>query len=127
MRGRSAALGALLALIALGGSIAAVGVASMTAAKKKTPVVLVADDYFSPTSLKIKKKTKVKFKWSSNNINTHDVQLDKGPKGVKKGDFRSGSAATNYKFTPKFVKPGTYDLLCSLHPDVMQIEVKVKR
>ena len=100
----------------------------MAAAKKKTPVVLVADDYFSPTSLKIKKKTKVKFKWSKINVNSHDVQLDKGPKGVKKKDFKSPTAAvTDYRFTPKFVKPGTYDLLCSIHPDVMQIEVKVKR
>ena len=126
MSGRSAALGALIAVIALGGSIAATAIAS-TAAKKKTPVVVVADDYFSPTSLKIKKKTSVKFKWSSSNINTHDVQLDKGPNGVKKRDFESGAAATDYKFKPEFVKPGTYDLLCSLHPDVMQIEVKVKR
>jgi plastocyanin len=67
---------ALVALTAL----AAVPATSF-AAKNKT--VKVRDDFFSPTKVKVKKNAKVKFNWGSSNINTHNVTLKKGPKGVK--------------------------------------------
>ena len=67
---------ALVALTALAMPTAGV------AAKNKT--VKVRDDFFSPTKVKVKKDAKVKFNWGSSNINTHNVTLKKGPKGVKK-------------------------------------------
>ena len=128
-------------LLTLGCSLAAVSAAgAVTTAATNTPVVKVADNYFAPASgtrecppagtfpcIKIKRDSKVKFKWSPENIETHDVALKKGPNGAKKKDFESGPARVGYRFTARFEKPGTYDLLCTLHPDVMQIEVKVKR
>jgi len=45
--------------------------ASGFAAKNKT--VKVRDDFFSPTSVKVKKDAKVKFNWGSTNINTHNA------------------------------------------------------
>lgn len=117
------------ALLVLGcwAAVGAVGSTGTAAGKSKPPTVKVADDYFSPSSLKIKKKTKVNFKWDKSNINSHDVALEKGPNGVKKKDFESGAATIGYRFSPTFNKPGTYDLLCTIHPDVMQITVKVKK
>ena len=44
----------------------------------------VADDYFAPTDLKVKKNSSVKWVWDSSNTNTHNVILtSKHPKDVK--------------------------------------------
>ena len=109
--------------------------ASGLAAKNKT--VKVRDDFFSPTSVKVKKDAKVKFKWGSSNINTHNVTLKKAPKGVKKSKpctggkitkcNKSGSGAIGIKFNPKFNKKGTYNFICTIHPTVMKVTVKVKK
>ena len=45
--------------------------------------------------------------------NTHDVMLDKGPKGVKM--FMSDYAAGDYMFKKKLTKPGKYVFVCELH------------
>ena len=109
---------------------------------KKTSKVEVADDFYSPTDLKIKRNSKVDFKWNPSNTNSHNVVLKKGPKGVKKGcptkgkdaysDLisicnKSGTGATGIKFKKKFDVKGTYDFICTIHPTVMQLEVKVKK
>jgi plastocyanin len=123
---------ALVALTAL--AMPATGVA----AKNKT--VKVKDDFFSPgfpKVVKVKKDAKVKFKWNDMNVNTHNVTLKKGPKGVKKSKpctggkitkcNKSGSGAIGIKFNPKFNKKGTYDFICTIHPTVMKVTVKVKK
>ena len=109
---------------------------------KKTSTVKVADDFYSPTSLKIKRNSKVNFKWDAANTNTHNVVLKKGPKGVKKGcptkgkdaysDLiskcnKSGSGATGIKFKKKFDVKGKYNFICTIHPTVMKLDVKVKK
>jgi plastocyanin len=88
--------------------------------------IKVGDDFFSPTSVKVKKGDKVKFKWLSSNGNPHNATLEKGPKGVKKRDFKSATGAIGIKFAPKFKKKGTYDFICTIHPTVMKTTVKVK-
>lgn len=112
-------------------AIAAIGVASVplsgAAKPKKGPTVKVADDFFSPTDVKIKPNTKVKFKWDPANINSHNVVLSKGPKGIDKKEFKSATGAIGIKFGPVFEKKGTYDLLCTIHPDVMKLKVTVKK
>lgn len=120
---------ALVALTAL--AMPATGVA----AKNKT--VKVKDDFFKPDLVKVKKDAKVKFKWNDMNVNTHNVTLKKGPKGVKKSKpctggkitkcNKSGSGAIGIKFNPKFNKKGTYDFICTIHPTVMKVTVKVKK
>jgi plastocyanin len=120
---------ALVALTAL--AMPATGVA----AKNKS--VKVADDFFSPTKVKVKKNAKVKFKWDSMNINTHNVTLKKGPKGVKKSKKpctggkitkcnKSASGVLAIKFNPKFNKKGTYNFVCTIHPTTMKVKVVVK-
>jgi plastocyanin len=91
------------------------------------PTVKVADDFFSPVDVKVKQNTKVKFKWDPANGNQHNVTLAKGPAGVKKKDFTSGTGAIGIKFNPVFEKRGTYDLLCTLHATVMKMKVTVKK
>ena len=121
---------ALVALVAL--AMPATGVAG------KTAKVKVLDDFFSPATLKVKKDTKVSFKWDKMNLNTHNVTLKKGPKGVKKtkkpcakGKItkcnKSASGSIGINFAPTFNKKGTYDFVCTIHPTVMQLTVKVKK
>ena len=91
------------------------------------PAVRVADDFYDPATLTVKKNTKVKFRWAPENVNPHNVNLAKGPTGVRKRDFRSATDETDVKFAPIFEKRGTYNLLCTIHPDVMKMKVTVKR
>jgi plastocyanin len=108
----------------------------------KTKTVKVVDDFFTPTTLKVKKNTKVKWKWDSSNTNSHNVTLSKGPKGVKKGCKtkgkdayspliskcnKSSTGAVGIKFVKKMNKPGTYKFFCTIHPTVMKMTVKVKK
>lgn len=127
---------ALIAALSL--SMPAAGVAGKAKAKPKTAKVKVLDDYFAPSSLAVKKGTKVKFKWGDDNINTHNVTLKKGPKGVKKskkpcakGDItkcnKSNSGVRGINFAPTFNKKGTYNFVCTIHPTVMKLTVKVKK
>ena len=126
---------ALVAMIA----VAAVAMpATGVAGKGKKAKVAVKDDFFSPDTLKVKKNTKVNFKWNKMNLNTHNVTLKKGPKGVKKtkkpcakGKItkcnKSASGSIGINFAPTFNKKGTYNFVCTIHPTVMQLTVKVKK
>ena len=91
------------------------------------PTVKVVDDLFLPADVKVKQNTKVKFKWSPDNGNQHNVTLAKGPAGVRKKDFTSGTGAVGIRFNPVFEKRGSYDFLCTLHATVMKMKVTVKR
>jgi len=133
-------IGAVAAVVAMAGSLA-VG-SSPAAERASTKTVDVEDDFFAPDELKIAKNTKVAFKWNKVNGNSHNVTLRSGPKSVKKGCPKKGkdafsplisicnkssSGAVGIKFTKKFDVSGTYDFLCTIHPDVMTITVKVKK
>jgi plastocyanin len=123
-----ARIGIAVALIALAvGALAATGVASPLAKGKKPEKVKVKDDFYTPTSVKVKKDGKVTWSWGSGTFDQHNVTLKKGPNGVKKSKFRSQTtAAAGFKFTKKFKKPGKYNFYCTIHPDVMTMTVKVK-
>ena len=95
-------------------------VASAAAASTK---VAVGDDYYGPTKLKVKPGTTVRWSWLTDNTNSHDVKLSKGPRGVKK--FHSASAATDYTYSRKLAKAGTYKIVCTLHQD-MKMTITVK-
>ena len=96
-------------------------------AKAKVPKVKVADDYYSPETVKVKAGSKVKFKWDGMNTNSHNVTLKKGPNKVKKKDFTSATGSIGIKFAPKFKQKGTYQFYCTIHPGTMQLTVKVKK
>ena len=118
---------ASLATLAVGACAIAPAATAGDAAKGKTANVKVRDDYYTPTNVKIKKNDKVKWSWGFINIDSHDVTLKKGPKGVKKGDFRSIAGAVGITFTRKFTVPGTYNFYCTIHPDIMKMAVTVKK
>ena len=103
----------------------------------KTKKVKVVDDYFSPTKVEVKKGKDVAFKWDSTNLNTHDVTMKKGPKGVKKSKpcakgkitkcNRSAPGSIGVNFKPTFNKAGTFKFICTIHPTVMNVTVKVNK
>lgn len=121
------------AAVALGAiAAAAVAVAPASEAGKsskpiKGPTIKVADDFYSPTSVNVKPNTKVKFKWDPANIDQHNVIIAKGPKKIDKKDFKSATGTIGIKFAPVFEKKGTYDFVCTIHPDVMKARVTVKK
>ena len=126
--GRSKRTAIALAAIAVG----AVAVAPTTQAgkndkPKKGPTIKVADDFYAPTDVTVKPNTQVNYKWDSTNLNSHNVILQKGPKKINKKDFKSATGSIGVKFKPVFEKKGTYDFLCSIHPDVMKMKVTVKK
>jgi plastocyanin len=125
-----ARIGIAMALIALAvGALAATGIASPLAKATRPEKVKVRDDFYSPTSVKVKKNHKVTWSWGKNGtFDNHNVTLKKGPSGVKKSRFRSQTtAAAGFKFTKKFKKRGKYKFYCTIHPDVMKMTVTVKR
>jgi plastocyanin len=85
--------------------------------------VKVGDDYYGPTKLTVKAGTKVRWVWLADNGDSHDVKLVKAPHAVKR--FHSASAATDYTFTRKLTKRGTYKIVCTLHQD-MTMSIRVR-
>jgi plastocyanin len=124
---RGAGLACALTAIAASSAIA-VPASSGAGEASKTPGVTVADDYFAPTDVKVKKGSKVKWVWDSYNTDTHNVVLgSKHPKDVKANDFRSRSGAVGLTYAPKFTVPGTYEFICTYHKSVMRMDVKVTK
>lgn len=89
-----------------------------------TKTVTLHDNYFSATKLTVKKGTTIRWNWASGLTNTHDVMLDKHPKGVK--TFMSDYAAGDYSYKHKLTVPGTYTFVCELHQG-MNMKIVVKR
>ena len=106
-------------------ALAAAACLAGAAAASGSPVkrVKVGDDYYGPTHLTVKQGTKVRWVWLADNGDSHDVKLVKAPRGVKK--FHSASAATDYTFTRKLARKGTYKILCTLHQD-MKMTIRVR-
>jgi plastocyanin len=130
-RPTAAGLGLAVAAIALAGASAATAKApTATASKGPKPVVVtVADFYFGPSTVKVKKGGSVKWVWSSANTEPHDVHLKKGPKNLKKkGTYSTKTTAvTNARFQKTFETPGTYNYICTIHPTEMKMTVTVKK
>jgi plastocyanin len=118
---------ATLATVAFAAVVGAAG-APAEPAQRATPKVTVADDFFAPDFVKVKKGKKVNFVWDDFNINPHNVTLGSTkPKGVKKSDFKSRTGAVNLDFKPKFKKAGKYGFVCTIHRTVMKMTVQVKK
>jgi plastocyanin len=102
------AVGMLVAATPAGG----IGAAN---ADESSSIVMKNFD-FSPMSLTVKAGTSVTWK-----------NLDGEPHTVTSVDglFRSGGLDQNDTYTFKFVKPGTYKYLCSIHPRMLA-EIVVK-
>jgi plastocyanin len=130
VRGRR--LAAALAGAALAVPAALVPAGSLPAAAAKAPkpkVVSVADFYYAPSAVTIRKGGVVKWVWAPTNVEPHDVHLKKGPKKLKKKASYSTrtTAVTNATFKHSFPTPGTYKFICTIHPTKMKMTVTVKR
>src|SRR5436190_1311996 len=100
------------------------GHAATASAASATRKVTVADGYFSPSKLTVKSGTTIRWVWANGLSYTHDVMLDKAPKGVK--HFMSDYAAGGYSFKRALKVPGKYSFLCDLHQN-MRMSVAVTR
>lgn len=91
--------------------------------QKKT--VKIADNYYSPTKLTVNKGSTITWKWPDTTGDTHDVLLDKGPKGVKA--FQSETAGSFYSYKRKLTTPGVYKIICTLHEQEMKMTITVRK
>lgn len=91
--------------------------------QKKT--VEIADNYYSPAKLTVNKGSTITWKWPDTTGDTHDVLLDKGPKGVKK--FQSETAGSFYSYKQKLKVPGEYKIICTLHEQEMKMTIRVRK
>lgn len=124
-RPRALAVASCLAAVALLGVTAA-----SAQAPKRPPVrVTVADFYYAPASVTIRKGRAVKWVWSAYNTYPHDVHLKKGPANLKrKGSYSTKTTAvTEARFQKTFETPGTYKYICTVHPSEMRMTLTVKR
>ena len=125
----AAILTACLTAAALTG-VASGGAGAST--KKKPPkpkVVSVADFFYGPDAVTLKKGGSILWKWSPANSQPHDVHLKKGPKGLKnKGSYSTKTTAvTNARFKKTFDTVGAYKFICTIHPTQMKMTVTVKK
>lgn len=121
---RSLFVGAI-AIALCGVAVGGPGATAKTAAKPK--LVSVADFYFGPDQVTIKRGGTVKWVWAASNTYPHDVHLKQGPKGLQnKGSYSTKTTAvTNARFTRSFETPGTYRFICTIHPTQMKLTVTV--
>ncbi|MBS1883971.1 MAG: cupredoxin domain-containing protein [Actinobacteria bacterium] len=119
----------VVAALALSGAAAAAANAPATSSRSKAKEVTVADFYFSPEKVTIKKGQSVRWVWSEANTYPHDVHLKSGPKGLKNRASYSTktTAVTDAEFEKKFTTPGTYKFICTIHPSMMHMTVTVKK
>jgi plastocyanin len=91
---------------------------TVTASAASTKTVKVQDSYYSPAKMTVRAGTTIRWVWGQGLTNTHDVMLDRAPRGVK--HFMSDYAAGGYSFKRTLKKPGTYKFICDLHEGMKQ-------
>jgi plastocyanin len=101
-RGRSALVAALL--ISTGSVLAA----PIALAAGTGTTVSVDDNFFKPKKVTVAVGDKVTWEWDGYGV--HNVFVVKGPQKFKSASKSSG------KFSRTIKKPGTYRIICTLHP-----------
>ncbi|MGB0121337.1 MAG: plastocyanin/azurin family copper-binding protein [Solirubrobacterales bacterium] len=90
-------------------------------------VIDVRDKYFSPNVVDLKVNDSILWVWNDVNKDAHNVNLVDAPSGVRHLDFSTPSSpSVGFSFKRKFVVPGTYDFVCSIH-HLMTMQVKVSK
>ena len=105
--------------------------AEPSATPKKT--VRVGDYFFAykdkvldlSNSLRVRSGTYIVWVWPRTGGDTHDVKLVRKPDGVR--TFKSQLASSDYRYRRKLTKVGRYRMICTLHPDQMVMNVRVRR
>jgi plastocyanin len=118
-----------IAALALGVGAGVIPAAASTNKKAapKVKAITVADDYFSLAKLTVKQGQEIKWVWSKDNYDSHNVTLLSGPRGVNHRSFSSATGLTGIKFERIFLKPGKYHFQCTIHPTEMNIALTVKK
>ena len=113
-------------LIALAALCAAATASAAPAPAGSTPskTVEVGDNFLAPTRLTVDRGTRLTFRWSAQNGNQHDVELTSAPSGVRK--WNSPARTTDYTYRRTLTTAGTYKIICSLHPTMMRLTVRVR-
>ena len=75
---------------------------------------------FNPGTIKIKRGTKVIWKWFDGTDVRHDVHVLRGPVKFKSKLMAKGT------YSHLFTRPGKYTLYCTIHPQIMREIVIVK-
>jgi plastocyanin len=129
MRAVKVAALVMVAVLALSGAAATAAKAPPSKTKSKPKEVTVADFYFSPEKLTIKKGQSVLWVWAESNTYPHDVHLKSGPKGLKnKASYSTKTTAvSDAEFEKEFTVPGTYKYICTIHPTMMHMTIVVKK
>jgi len=105
-------------------ALAAALVAAAPAAAPKPRTVTIADNYYAPDKLTVRKDTRIRWRWPEEAGDVHDVKLKTGPDGAKK--FHSQPASAGFVFNRKLGKAGRYRIVCTLHKE-MTMTIKVRR
>jgi plastocyanin len=119
----------VVAVFAISGAAATAAKAPQAKPKSKPKEVAVADFYFGPEKLTLKKGQSVDWVWAETNTYPHDVHLKSGPKGLKgKASYSTKTTAvSDAEFEKTFTTPGTYHFICTIHPTQMRMTIVVKK
>jgi plastocyanin len=90
-----------------------------TRSVKSGATIKAQDSYFSIPNVQLKKGAKLN--WNFAPATLHNVTLANGPRGFSSGNLNDGR-----RFGMKFKVPGTYRLMCTLHPVGMTQTVTVR-
>jgi plastocyanin len=128
MRALKLLVAVMVVALALSGAVAAAAKAP-SQSKSKPKEVSVADFYFGPEKVTLKKGQSINWVWAEGNTYPHDVHLKSGPKALKgKATYSTKTTAvTDAEFEKTFTTPGTYHFICTIHPTQMQMTVVVKK
>jgi plastocyanin len=128
MRALKLVVAVMVVALALSGAVAAAAKAP-SKSKSKPKEVSVADFYFGPEKVTLKKGQSINWVWAEANTYPHDVHLKSGPKGLKgKASYSTKTTAvTDAEFEKTFTTPGTYHFICTIHPTQMHMTVVVKK
>jgi plastocyanin len=116
---------ALIALTGAAAVAAAPALAVAATSKGKTRTVSVNDNFYGPHALTVHVGDTVRWRWSEDETDVHDVSVKSAPKGVKK--FASDPLAAGDTFQRKLTKAGKYRIICTFHEDVMAMTITVKK
>jgi plastocyanin len=128
MRALKLVVAVMVVALALSGAVATAAEAP-SKSKSKPKEVSVADFYFGPEKVTLKKGQSINWVWAEGNTYPHDVHLKSGPKGLKgKSSYSTKTTAvTDAEFEKTFTTPGTYHFICTIHPTQMHMTVVVKK
>jgi plastocyanin len=79
--------------------------------------VTVGDTFFRSKTVTVKRNTTVKWTWRGSL--PHDVKVTSGPVRFK------STVKTKGSYSRKLTRKGTYRILCTIHPGVMRMTIKV--